>query len=137
MLRYGIPQYRLPKDEVLAPEYQGLTDLGVRMVCNAELGRDFTIDDLQNQGFDAVTIAIGCYDTNTLGIPGEDAEGVIDGLEYLKIATLGLPYPRVAVDHGTAFDLAGRGIADPSSLFAAIDTCTRLARHRLAHRRST
>ena len=55
MLRYGIPQYRLPKDEVLAPEYQGLTDLGVKMVCDAELGRDFTIDDLQNQGFDAVT----------------------------------------------------------------------------------
>ncbi len=38
-------------------------------------------------------VAIGCYDTNKLGIPGEDADGVIDGLEYLRIATLGLPYP--------------------------------------------
>ncbi len=38
-------------------------------------------------------MAIGCYDTNKLGIPGEDAEGVLDGLEYLRIATLGLPYP--------------------------------------------
>ena len=38
-------------------------------------------------------IAIGCYDTNKLGIPGEDADGVLDGLEYLRTATLGLPYP--------------------------------------------
>ncbi len=57
------------------------------------------------------------------------------GLPVLKHAdfahavniTLGLPFPRVAVDHGTAFDLAGTGKADPSSLFAAITTCTRLA----------
>jgi formate dehydrogenase major subunit len=93
MLRYGIPQYRLPKDEVLAPEYESLTDLGIRMVCDKALGRDFTIDDLQNQGFDAVCVAIGCYDTNKLGVPGEDAPDVLDGLEYLRIATLGLPYP--------------------------------------------
>ena len=89
MLRYGIPQYRLPKVEVLEGEYQAAWDLGVRLVTDVELGRDFTLDDLQNQGFDAVCVAIGCYDTNKLGIPGEDAEGVIDGLEYLRIATLG------------------------------------------------
>ena len=93
MLRYGIPQYRLPKDEVLAGEYESLTDLGIRMVCDKGLGRDFTVDDLQNQGFDAVCVAIGCYDTNKLGVPGEDAPDVLDGLEYLRIATLGLPYP--------------------------------------------
>ncbi len=93
MLRYGIPQYRLPKVEILEGEYQGVWDLGVKLVPNAELGRDFTVSDLQNQGFDAVVVAIGCYDTNKLGIPGEDADGVLDGLEYLRIATLGLPYP--------------------------------------------
>jgi formate dehydrogenase major subunit len=93
MLRYGIPQYRLPKVEVLEAEYQGAWDLGVKLVSDAELGRDFTISDLQNQGFDSVVVAIGCYDTNKLGIPGEDADGVLDGLEYLRIATLGLPYP--------------------------------------------
>ncbi|QNN45859.1 4-hydroxythreonine-4-phosphate dehydrogenase PdxA [Thermomonas brevis] len=57
------------------------------------------------------------------------------GLPVLKHAdfahavniTLGLPYPRVAVDHGTALDLAGKGVADPSSLFAAIRCCTQLA----------
>ena len=93
MLRYGIPQYRLPKVEILEAEYQSVTDLGGQMVCNAELGRDFTIDDLQNQGFDSVAVAIGCYETNKLGVPGEEADGVLDGLEYLRIATLGLPYP--------------------------------------------
>jgi len=93
MLRYGIPQYRLPKVEVLEGEYESVTRLGGRVVCNQGLGRDFTLDDLQLQGFDAVLIAIGCYDTNTLGVPGEDAAEVLDGLEYLRTATLGLPYP--------------------------------------------
>ncbi len=49
------------------------------------------------------------------------------GFEQAVNITLGLPYPRVAVDHGTALDLAGRGIADPSSLFAAVALCARLA----------
>lgn len=49
------------------------------------------------------------------------------GFEQAVNITLGLPYPRVAVDHGTALDLAGRGVADPSSLVAAIDLCARLA----------
>jgi formate dehydrogenase major subunit len=93
MLRYGIPQYRLPKVEVLEAEYESVTRLGGRIVCNQALGRDFTLDDLQLQGFDAVLIAIGCYDTNKLGIPGENAAGAIDGVEYLRTATLGLPYP--------------------------------------------
>ena len=52
------------------------------------------------------------------------------GFERAVNLTLGLPWPRVAVDHGTALDLAGSGRADPSSLFAAIETCTRLARAR-------
>ena len=62
------------------------------------------------------------------------------GLPVLKFSvfqhavnlTLGLPYPRVAVDHGTALDIAGKGIADPSSLFAAVATCARLARSEIA-----
>jgi 4-hydroxythreonine-4-phosphate dehydrogenase len=49
------------------------------------------------------------------------------GFEQGVNVTLGLPYPRVAVDHGTALDLAGQGLADPSSLFAAFALCARLA----------
>ncbi|MCU0505319.1 MAG: FAD-dependent oxidoreductase [Chloroflexi bacterium] len=113
MLRYGIPEYRLPKERILDREYESITRLGGVFACGKEFGKDFTLDDLQNQGFDAVLIAIGCYDTNKLGIPNEDADGVIDGLEYLKIATLGLEYPghrgtRVVVVGGgfTAMDCA-------------------------------
>jgi 4-hydroxythreonine-4-phosphate dehydrogenase len=53
------------------------------------------------------------------------------GFEQAVNLTLGLPYPRVAVDHGTALDLAGKGVADPSSLFAAVATCARIAAVRL------
>ena len=114
MLRYGIPQYRLPKVEVLEAEYESITRLGGNVVCNQGLGRDFTLDDLQNQGYDAVVVAIGCYDTNELGVPGEDAAEVLDGLEYLRTATLGLPYP----DH------AGKRVVVIGGGFTSMD-CTR------------
>ena len=52
------------------------------------------------------------------------------GFEQAVNMTLGLPYPRVAVDHGTALELAGTGTADPSSLYAAAETCARIARQR-------
>ncbi len=117
MLRYGIPEYRLPKDRILDPEYESVTRLGGRFVCGRALGRDFSLDDLRDQGFDAVVVAIGCYDTNKLGIPNEDADGVIDGLAYLRVATLGLAYPghagsRVVVIGGgfTAMDCARTSI---------------------------
>ena len=83
-------------------------------MCDAALGRDFTLDDLTNQGFDAVLVAIGCYDTNKLGIPGEDAAEVLDGLEYLRTATLGLPYP----DH------AGKRVVVVGGGFTSMD-CSR------------
>ena len=70
------------------------------------------------QGFDAV---LAMY--HDQGLPVLK----YSGFEQAVNLTLGLPYPRVAVDHGTAFDIAGRGIADPSSLYAAIDACTRIA----------
>ena len=114
MLRYGIPQYRLPKVEVLEAEYESVTRLGGKIVCNAGLGVDFTLDDLTYQGFDAVVVAIGCYDTNKLGIPGEDAAEVLDGLEYLRTATLGLPYP----DH------AGKRVVVIGGGFTSMD-CSR------------
>jgi len=50
------------------------------------------------------------------------------GFEHAVNITLGLPYPRVAVDHGTALEIAGKGIADASSLMAAMALCARLAR---------
>jgi len=114
MLRYGIPEYRLPKADVLDPEYEAVWRLGAKLEVNQELGRDFSLDDLRERGFDATIVATGCYVTNKLGVPNEDAVGVIDGLEYLKIATLGLPYPGHA---GSRVVVVGGG-------FTAMD-CTR------------
>ncbi len=117
MLRYGIPEYRLPKAEVLDPEYAAVWRLGARLEAGKALGTDFSLDDLRDRGFDATIVATGCYETNKLGLPNDTAEGVIDGLEYLKIATLGLPYPghkksRVVVIGGgfTAMDCARTSI---------------------------
>jgi len=59
------------------------------------------------------------------GLPTLKYSGFADAVNI----TLGLPYPRVAVDHGTALDLAGQGIANPCSLFAAVATCARMAKH--------
>ena len=93
MLRYGIPEYRLPKATVLEPEYEAVWRLGARFEGGRALGADFTLDDLRDDGFDATIVAIGCYDSNKLGVENEYADGVIDGLEYLKVATLGKTYP--------------------------------------------
>jgi NADPH-dependent glutamate synthase beta subunit-like oxidoreductase/formate hydrogenlyase subunit 6/NADH:ubiquinone oxidoreductase subunit I/ferredoxin len=114
MLRYGIPEYRLPKADVLDPEYEAVWRLGGKIECNQALGRDFSLDDLHERGFDATVVATGCYDTNKLGVPNETAKGVIDGLEYLRTATLGLPYPGHA---GSRVVVVGGG-------FTAMD-CTR------------
>ncbi len=82
MLRYGIPEYRLPKD-VMDRELQHVWDLGVDLQSNVKLGVDFTIDDLFAQGFDAVYLAIGAWTSNPLDAPGEDAEGVVNAIAFL------------------------------------------------------
>ena len=73
MLRYGIPEYRLPKD-VMDRELEHVWQLGVDLQCNVKLGVDFTIDDLFAEGFDVVYIAIGAWTSNPLDAPGEDAD---------------------------------------------------------------
>ncbi len=100
------------------------------------------LDALRNQGFNL----IGPLPADTAflpsKLPGFDAVVAMyhdQGLPVLKSTgidqavniTLGLPFPRVAVDHGTALDIAGQGIADPSSLIAAAELCAELARHRM------
>ncbi|MBU1702292.1 MAG: FAD-dependent oxidoreductase [Candidatus Eisenbacteria bacterium] len=83
MLLYGIPEYRLPK-KTLAWEIDGILQLGVELECNTKMGKDFTLDDLINQGFDSVYIAVGAWDSRRLGVPGEhDFEEVASGTEFL------------------------------------------------------
>jgi len=83
MLSWGIPEYRLPKD-ILYSEIDAIKELGVTIKTNSPIGKDLTLEDLQNQGFKAIFIATGAPVNLKLGIPGEEAEGVIDPIEFLK-----------------------------------------------------
>ncbi len=105
--------------DIIEPVLARLRGEGLRLVGPLPADTAFLPEKLR--GFDAV---LAMYHDQGLPV-----------LKYSDFAnavniTLGLPYPRVAVDHGTALDLAGKGVADPSSLFAAIRTCARLARNR-------
>jgi 4-hydroxythreonine-4-phosphate dehydrogenase len=106
--------------EVIAPVLARLRTEGMQLA--GPLPADTAFLPQKLQGFDAV---LAMY--HDQGLPVLK----YSGFERAVNLTLGLPYPRVAVDHGTALDIAGQGRADPSSLFAAIDACTRIARMRL------
>ena len=82
MLRYGIPEYRLPK-EVLDAEIDIIAAMGVEMIPNTKIGEDLSFETVQND-FDAVLIAIGAWVSTGVGCPGEDAEGVIGGIDFLR-----------------------------------------------------
>ena len=87
MLRYGIPQYRLPK-EVLDKEIAIIEKAGVKHVNNVKLGRDFTIKSLKEQN-DAVIVAVGAWKSSSMRTPGEDLEGVYGGIDFLRAVIKG------------------------------------------------
>ena len=82
MLRYGIPSYRLPRD-LLDKEINILWRLGVEIQVNSRLGVDYQLEDLFEEGFDTVFLALGAFNSNDMGCPGEDAEGVTTAVEFL------------------------------------------------------
>jgi heterodisulfide reductase subunit A-like polyferredoxin len=90
MLRFGIPEYRLPK-AALQQDIERVLALGVDLQCNKAAGKDFTVDDLlkKSGGYKAVYLAVGLQGGRTLPIPGADAKGVLDAVSLLKAATLG------------------------------------------------
>ncbi len=88
IIRYGIPEYRLPK-EVLAWEIQGILDLGIKHHCNQRLGVDFTMESLKEDGFEAVFLGIGAWDDYSLNIEGEDLGGCWKGINFLSKMDLG------------------------------------------------
>ncbi len=82
MLRYGIPQYRLPK-EVLDQEIAIIEKMGVKMVNGKKLGVDFTIESLKAES-DAVIVAVGAWKSSSMRTPGEDLNGVYGGIDFLR-----------------------------------------------------
>jgi len=83
MLRYGIPEYRLPKD-VLDLEINQILDLGVTLSTNLTLGKDFTISSLKKEGFNAIFMGIGAWDSSKMRVQNEEAAGVLAGIDFLK-----------------------------------------------------
>ena len=84
MLRYGIPEYRLPK-ALLDREIKCITDLGVQVKTGVSVGDDITVDSLKKDGFDAVFLAIGAQLAKRMGVEGEEStKGVIGGADYLR-----------------------------------------------------
>ena len=87
MLRYGIPEYRLPK-AVLDREVKIIADAGVQMVNGVKLGRDIQFDALRDE-YDAVLLALGAWKSMPMRVPGEDLEGVHGGIDFLERLGLG------------------------------------------------
>ncbi len=87
MLRYGIPEYRLPK-KVLDAEIAEIKALGVEMINNTKIGEDITLDNLKER-FDAVIVAIGAWNNMGLRCKGEELNGVMGGIEFLRKVALG------------------------------------------------
>ncbi|MDO4650157.1 MAG: FAD-dependent oxidoreductase [Eubacteriales bacterium] len=83
MLVYGIPSFKLEKDVVQA-EIDVMKEMGVEFKLGVEVGKDITLDELRAQGYKAFYIAIGCQGGRMVGVPGEDAEGVVTAVDFLR-----------------------------------------------------
>ncbi len=83
MLRYGVPGYKLEKD-VIDAEIEVIRAMGVEIRCGVEVGKDITLDQLRAEGYKAFYLAIGCQGGKKAGVPGEDAEGVMTAVEFLR-----------------------------------------------------
>ena len=89
VLVYGIPEFRLPKEDVVAKEIANVESLGVKIEKNVIIGKSITIDELiEEEGFEAVFIGSGAGLPKFMGIPGENANGVFSANEYLTRSNL-------------------------------------------------
>ncbi len=88
MMAVGIPKYSLPSD-ILANEIQAIQKMGVTIKTGVAFGEDITLDGLKADGFDAVFLSVGLHGSRRLGVAGEDAQGVIPGIDFLRDVALG------------------------------------------------
>ncbi|KXG77693.1 NADPH-Fe(3+) oxidoreductase subunit beta [Fervidicola ferrireducens] len=102
MLRYGIPQYRLPK-EVLDREIELIEKMGVEFVTGCKVGKDVSLEYLRSK-YDAVFLAIGAWKSSKLRCPGEELPGVMGGIDFLRAVAKGEP-----VDMGKKVAVVGGG----------------------------
>ena len=82
MLRYGVPQFRLPHD-LIDREIEAILSMGVELRCNVRIGRDKTLNGLREEGFDAVFLGVGLQQSRMLKLPGHELSGIVPGLKHL------------------------------------------------------
>lgn len=92
MLVYGIPSFKLEKDVVEA-EIDVMRQMGVEIKCGIEVGKDITLEELRKQGYKAFYLAIGCQGGRKANIQGEDAEGVMTAVDFLRTVGDNQNYP--------------------------------------------
>ncbi|KAF0129310.1 MAG: formate dehydrogenase alpha subunit [Bacteroidetes bacterium] len=110
-LRYGIPEYRLPND-LLDKEVKNITDLGVKIHYNKKLGENIQYKDIENQ-FDATVLTIGSQKGTGVGCPGDDAENVFSGIDFLKNMEV----------TGQRYDFSGKTVVVVGGGNTAMDCC--------------
>jgi NADPH-dependent glutamate synthase beta subunit-like oxidoreductase/formate hydrogenlyase subunit 6/NADH:ubiquinone oxidoreductase subunit I len=88
MMHLGIPEYRLPRD-VLQAQIREILELGPQLKLNMRLGRDFTLEDLRREGYQAVLMAFGLHRSRELNLPGHELDGVVKGIDFLLNVNLG------------------------------------------------
>ena len=88
MMHLGIPEYRLPRD-VLQAQIREILDLGPQLKLNMRLGRDFTLEDLRRQRYQAVLMSFGLHRSRELNLPGHELDGVVKGIDFLLNVNLG------------------------------------------------
>ena len=119
MMINGIPSYRLEK-EIIEAELDVMREMGIEIKCGVNVGKDVTIQELREQGYKAFFIAIGMQGGRMTGVPGEDAEGVETGVDFLrrinKDHSVKLSGETVVVGGGNvAIDVAGSALRAGSS----------------------
>ncbi len=136
MLVLGVPEYRLPR-EIVRAEIEAIESLGVEIRLNEKLGADFLLEDLKEQGFEAVFLGIGAHKSRELSIEGVQLDGVLRAIEFLLNVNLGFRVTlgrKVVVIGGgnVAFDVA-RSVVRQAEKFAGMSEAElRAALHQAA-----
>ena len=115
MLRYGIPSYRLPREE-LQKDIDAILATGVEVNLGVTIGKDISLAELHRR-YDAIYISIGAHTDKKVGIEGEDARGVISAVEMLR-----------AIGDGTMPDFTGKNVVVIGGGNVAMDCCRSAAR---------
>ena len=136
MLVLGVPEYRLPR-EIIQAEIKAIESLGVEIRYDQRLGRNFTLPDLKQQGYEAVFLGIGAHKSRELGIEGVQLDGVLRAIDFLLNVNLGyrvsLGRKVVVIGGGNvAFDAARSVVRQAEKLAGMSEAELRAALHQAA-----